>query len=70
MVQIVSKNVPTDSSKGDLDDGQYFRRLYVWIEMYLDTTEPHLSQWWEMYHEERAFWEDFPSLVEGLVRRR
>lgn len=55
--------------KGDLDDGEYFRRLYMWIETYIETTEAHTSQWWEMYHEERAVWEDFPSLVEGLVKR-
>lgn len=55
--------------KGDLEDGEYFRRLGMWIEIYLETTEPHPSQWWDMYHEERAIWEDFPSLVEGLLRR-
>lgn len=55
--------------KGDLDDGEYFRRLSIWIEMYLETTEPHTSQWWEMYHEQRAFWEEFPSLVDGLLKR-
>lgn len=59
----------SNHSKGDLDDGEYFRRLYIWIEMYLETTEPHASQWWEMYHEERAIWEEFPSLIEGLLKR-
>ena len=70
MVWLVAGIVLIDSSKGDLDDGEHFRRLSVWIEMYLETTESHASQWWEMYHEESAIWEEFPSLVEGLIKRR
>lgn len=70
MVQLVARHVPTDVSIGDLDDGEYFRRLSIWIEMYLETTEPHTSQWWDMYYEERAIWEEFPSLVESLLKRR
>ena len=38
--------------------------------MYLETTEQHTSQWWDMYLEQRAIWEDIPSLVEGLLKRR
>ena len=70
MTASVATGLRSDSPKGDLDDGEHFRRLFIWIEMYLETTEPHASQWCEMYHQERAIWEEFPSLVEGLLNRR
>ena len=70
MIASVATDLWSNSPTGDLDDGEHFRRLFIWIEMYLETTEPHASQWWEMYHQERAIWEDFPSLVDGLLRRR
>lgn len=59
-----------DGLKDSLEDGRLFKELADWIEMYLQTTEPHTSQWWSMYLEEREFWEDLPSIIESLVRRR
>lgn len=38
--------------------------------MYIQTTDPHDSQWWDMYLDEREFWDEFPSVVEALLRRR
>lgn len=38
--------------------------------MYLDSTDPLTSQWWDMYHEERGIWDDIPTLVEALLKRR
>ena len=58
--------VPT----GDLGDGDLLDNLATWIESYLQTTETLVTQWWDMVQDERAFWDDLPSLVEALMHRR
>ncbi|KAL6717000.1 hypothetical protein ACLMJK_004914 [Lecanora helva] len=55
--------------KNDLGDGGIFESLATWVESYLQTTEPLSSQWWDMVQDERDFWNDFPCLVDALVRR-
>ena len=60
----------TDSLQESLENGELFKRLSDWIEMYLQTTEAHSAQWWSMYLEEREFWDDLPSIIDSLVRRR
>ena len=37
--------------------------------MYLQTTDSNRSQWWDMYVDEREFWDDLPSIIEALLRR-
>lgn len=46
------------------------KTLADWIEMYIQTTDPHDTQWWDMYLDEREFWDGFPSIIEALLRRR
>lgn len=46
------------------------KTLADWIEMYIQTTDPHDTQWWDMYLDEREFWDEFPSIIEALLRRR
>ena len=60
----------TDALQEALENGQMLKSLTDWIEMYLQTTEPHSSQWWSMYLDEREFWDDIPMIIEGLLRRR
>lgn len=59
----------TNSREESLEDGEIFKNITHWIERYLQKTEPLESQWWEMYLEEREFWEELPILVESLIRR-
>ena len=46
------------------------KTLADWIEMYIQTTDPHDTQWWDMYQDEREFWDEFPLIIEALIRRR
>lgn len=59
----------TDVGKDTVDDSQILKSLTDWIEMYLQATESHDSQWWDMYMEEREFWDELPSIFEALHRR-
>lgn len=59
----------TNSSKESLEDGEILKNVTHWIERYLQKTELLDSQWWDMYLDEREFWEELPVLVEGLIRR-
>ena len=54
----------------DLEDGNVLQQTAEWIEMYLVNTEKFVSYWWEMYLEEREFWDEFPSLLDALYRRK
>lgn len=53
-----------------LEDGEIIKSLTRWIITYLQNTEQHDTQWWEMYLDEREFWDELPAMVEGLFRRR
>ena len=53
-----------------LEDGEILKSLTGWMVMYLRNTEQHDTQWWEMYLDEREFWDELPAMVEGLFRRR
>jgi hypothetical protein len=59
----------TNYSQEPLEDGEILKSVTHWIERYLQKTEPLESQWWEMYLDEREFWNELPVLVEGLIRR-
>lgn len=37
--------------------------------MYLQATESNDSQWWDMYVDEREFWDELPAIIEALLRR-
>lgn len=63
------QSCPVNSFLESLENGHLLKNLADWFEMYLQTTEPHSSQWWGMYQEERRFWEEIPSLVDVLLRR-
>jgi hypothetical protein len=53
-----------------LGDGHLLEELADWIETYLQTTEAHSIQWWDLVEGEREFWDELPSLVEALMHRR
>ena len=54
----------------DLEDGNVLSQTAEWIETYLVDTETFVNYWWEMYLEEREFWDEFPSLLDALYRRK
>jgi len=56
--------------KDDLGDGHLLEELADWIESYIQTTEAHSLQWWDMVEGDRDFWDELPSLVEALMHRR
>ncbi|KZF21582.1 ubiquitin C-terminal hydrolase [Xylona heveae TC161] len=56
--------------KGNLDDGFLLVQLKDWFGSYLQHTEPRRPDFWEVYLEERDFWDEIPSLFECLLRRR
>lgn len=58
-----------DFSVDSLDDGDILKNLARWIERYLQKTETFHSLWWDLYLEEREFWEELPAIVEALFRR-
>lgn len=37
--------------------------------MYLQATESNDTQWWDMYVDEREFWDELPSIIDALLRR-
>lgn len=53
-----------------LENGEILKSLTAWMITYLQNTEQHDTQWWEMYLDEREFWDELPAIVEGLFRRR
>ena len=59
----------TNCFQESLEDGEILKTVTHWIEKYLQKTEPLDSQWWDMYSDEREFWEELPALVESLIRR-
>ena len=58
-----------DRALDSLGDGSLLRLFAEWIERYLQETEQQTSRWWDLYTEEREFWEDIPYVVECLLRR-
>ncbi|MCJ1398303.1 hypothetical protein MMC11_001500 [Xylographa trunciseda] len=54
---------------GGLGDGQLLHNLAIWIEDYLEQTKHAAPQWFNMFTEQRDFWEKFPNIVTELVRR-
>ena len=58
------------TSIGGLGDGQLFHNLSLWIEDYLQQTTNAAPQWFNMFTEQRDFWEKVPNIVTELVRRR
>lgn len=61
--------IDIDFYKDTLDDSQILKSLTDWIEMYLQATESNDSQWWDMYVDEREFWDELPAIIEALLRR-
>lgn len=53
-----------------LEDGEILKSLTGWIDTYIQTTEQYDSQWWDMYLDERDFWDELPIMVEALLRRK
>ena len=53
----------------DLAETSILSDLADWLETYLHETEPYAAQWWDLYLEERDFWDNLPSLLEALLRR-
>lgn len=58
-----------DSALDPLGDGSLLRLLAEWIERYLQESEQQPARWWDLYSEEREFWDEIPVLVECLLRR-
>ena len=58
------------SLEGGLGDGQLLHKLAIWIESYLQQTKHAALQWFNMFTEQRDFWEKVPNIVTELVRRR
>ena len=56
--------------KGGLGDGQLIHNLALWVEDFLEQTKHAASQWFNMFTEQRDFWEKFPNIVNELVRRK
>ncbi|MCJ1379414.1 hypothetical protein MMC17_002515 [Xylographa soralifera] len=56
-------------TQGGLGDGQLLHKLAMWIEDYLQHTKLAAPQWFNMFTEQRDFWEKVPSIVTELVRR-
>ena len=61
--------IGADFLQDDLSDSSILSELATWIESYLVHTEEYSDQWWELYLEEREFWDAFPALPEALLRR-
>ncbi len=40
------------------------------MELYLRDTEHFTEHWWDLYLEERDFWDNLPLLPDALLRRR
>lgn len=53
----------------DLTETKGLAALAEWIETYLQSTEHLAEQWWDLFLDEREFWENLPLLAEALVRR-
>lgn len=58
-----------DSTSESLGDGILLKLFAEWIERYLQETEQQPYRWWDLYTEEREFWEEIPFVVECLLRR-
>ena len=58
-----------DSALDSLGDGSLLRLLAEWIERYLQESEQQPARWWDLYSEEKEFWDKIPVLVECLLRR-
>lgn len=56
--------------KDDLAEISILSDMADWLNTYLHQTEPYAAQWWDLYLEERDFWDNLPSLPEALLRRR
>lgn len=58
-----------DSAPDSLGDGSLLRLFAEWVERYLQETEQQPSRWWDLYTEERDFWDEIPFVIECLLRR-
>lgn len=61
--------VTADEIADDIAETDILAELADWIEKYLQATEHLAEQWWDLFLDERDFWETFPLLAEALVRR-
>jgi len=59
-----------DQPLGDFGDGNIIRELAVWIDNYLEHTKHASSQWFNMFADNREFWEKIPAVINELIRRR
>ncbi|KAI9843704.1 MAG: hypothetical protein M1837_006172 [Sclerophora amabilis] len=67
--KLIMRQIATSLEK-EPDVGLLLRELRDWIVMCLQRTEKESANWYDIFHEHPEFWEDFPCLLEGLLKRR
>ena len=60
----------TDVFLEDLSSAGILTNLSTWIENYLEQTNELSSYWYDLFVDQRDFWEEFPNLAESILRRR
>ncbi|KAI4191657.1 MAG: hypothetical protein LQ348_003479 [Seirophora lacunosa] len=55
--------------QGPIEDGTLFRKLAEWIRLYLSSTEPYSSEWFDVYVDEHVFWIHFIAIINALCKR-
>ncbi|KAL9102182.1 MAG: hypothetical protein Q9163_002630 [Psora crenata] len=55
--------------KNSLADTSSLEKVAAWIEAYLDTTHDLVEHWWDLFLDERDFWEDLPNIADAILRR-
>ncbi|KAI9827937.1 MAG: hypothetical protein M1819_006880 [Sarea resinae] len=62
-------NIAQLLEKGDLGNGEMLLDLGDWFSRFLLQTEHSPRDWWDLYDQNRDFWDEVPLMMEALLRR-